>query len=110
MNIALAIALSTIGVLLAEPVANFFHQPDHVGLFRLAALNPLLTGLGNVHDAILLRDMELRRRVGPQFIRSAVRAIVAIALGIAGFGAASLVIGFLAGTAAAIARGGPLWP
>jgi lipopolysaccharide exporter len=100
MNIALAIALSGAGVLLAPAVADFFHQGSHAGLFRLAALNPLITGLGNVHDGVLLRDLRLRERVGPQFQRSLVRAVVSIALAAAGMGPASLVIGFLAGTAA----------
>jgi PST family polysaccharide transporter len=100
MNIALAIVLSAAGVLLAPAVASFFHQGSHAGLFRLAALNPLITGLGNVHDGVLLRDLRLRERVGPQFQRSLVRAVVSIALAAAGMGPASLVIGFLAGTGA----------
>src|SRR4029079_17052022 len=72
----------------------------HAGLFRLGALNLLLTGLGNVHDAVLLRDMSFARRIRPQIARDLVRVTVSVGLAVAGFGAAALVYGYLAGTAA----------
>ena len=100
MNLVTALALSAVGVTLAPAVAGFFGVADHAGLFRLGALNLLLTGLGNVHDAVLLRDMSFARRIRPQIARDLVRVTVSVGLAVAGFGAAALVYGFLAGTAA----------
>lgn len=100
LNLLLAASLSAVGVLLAPVVAGFFHASDQVLLFRLAALNLLLTGFGNIQDGLLLRGMAFRRRAIPQVVRSTVRGAVGIVLALAGLGASSLVVGFLAGTAA----------
>ena len=100
MNLATALALCLLGVAFAPAVAGFFGVAGHAGLFRLGALNLLLTGLGNVHDAVLLRDMSFARRIRPQIARDLVRVTVSVGLAVAGLGAAALVYGFLAGTAA----------
>lgn len=100
LNLLTAAAMTGLGVLLAAPVARFFGVPGETGLFRLAALDLLLTGLGNIHDGLLLRDMSFARRIRPQVARDLVRVSVSVALAFAGLGAAALVVGFLAGTAA----------
>jgi PST family polysaccharide transporter len=99
LNLMTAVALTVIGVLAAPLVARFFGVPDEVGLFRLGALNLLFTGLGNIHDGLLLRDMSFARRIRPQVARDLVRVAVSVTLAFAGLGAAALVLGFLAGTA-----------
>jgi lipopolysaccharide exporter len=100
LNLLAAAALTGLGVLLAPTVADFFGVQGEAGLFRLGALNLLLTGLGNIHDGLLLRDMNFARRIRPQVARDLVRVVVSVALALAGLGAAALVLGFLAGTAA----------
>jgi PST family polysaccharide transporter len=100
LNLLTAALFTGLGVLLAPAVAGFFGVPGEAGLFRLGALNLLLTGLGNIHDGLLLRDMSFARRVWPQVARDLTRVAVSVALALAGLGAAALVIGFLAGTAA----------
>jgi lipopolysaccharide exporter len=100
LNLMTAAALTGLGVVLAPAVAAFFGAGDHADLFRLGALNLLLTGLGNVHDALLLRDMSFARRIRPQIARDVVRVAVSVGLALAGLGALALVVGFLAGTAA----------
>jgi PST family polysaccharide transporter len=100
MNLVSAAALTAVGVLAAPLVAGFFGVPGEAGLFRLGALNLLLTGLGNVHDGLLLRDMSFGRRIRPQIVRDVARVVVSVALAFAGLGALALVIGFLAGTLA----------
>jgi lipopolysaccharide exporter len=100
LNLITAAALTGLGVILAPAVADFFGAGDHADLFRLGALNLLLTGLGNVHDALLLRDMSFARRIRPQIARDVVRVAVSVGLALAGLGALALVVGFLAGTAA----------
>ena len=100
MNLVTAVALTVVGVLAAPLVAGFFGVPDEADLFRLGALNLLLTGLGNVHDGLLLRDMSFGRRIRPQIVRDVARVVVSVALAFAGLGALALVIGFLSGTLA----------
>ena len=100
VNLAFATILTGAGVLLAPVIAQFFNLQEHVDLFRLASLNLLLTGLGNVHDALLLRELNFRRRIIPDLARGIVRGVVSIVLALSGLNAAALVIGMLAGTAA----------
>jgi lipopolysaccharide exporter len=99
LNVCVAVLLSFAGVLLSPVIAGFFRLEEHADLFRLASLNPLLKGLGNIHDALLLREMAFRRRIRPELAMVATRAAVAIPLAAAGMGAESLIIGMLAGTA-----------
>jgi lipopolysaccharide exporter len=99
VNVVMAVLLSVAGVLLSPLVAEFFRLEDHTDLFRLAALNPLVKGFGNIHDALLLRGMSFQRRIRPELAMVTTRAAVAIPLAVAGVGTESLVIGMLAGTA-----------
>lgn len=100
INMMLVVVLAVAGVLAAPLVADFFHASRHVGLFRLAMLDVPLTGLGVVHDGLLLRDLRFSARIVTQVISGVVRAAAGVALALLGFGAASLVWGLLLGTAA----------
>ncbi len=100
LNLIFAAGLTAIGVLLAPLIADFFNAGAHTGLFRLAALDLMITALGNVHDAILLRGLDFRRRIVPQLTANVVRASLTILLVALGLGALGLVVGFVAGTAA----------
>jgi lipopolysaccharide exporter len=100
VNVAFATILTAGGVLLAPFIAQFFSLSHETGLFRLGSLNLLVVGLGNVHDALLLRELDFRRRIIPDLARGLVRGGVSIALALSGLGAEALVIGMLAGSAA----------
>jgi PST family polysaccharide transporter len=100
LNLIIAIALTAVGVLCAPLVAQFFNVEGQEDLFRVGALCLLFVGLGNIHDALLVREMDFRRRTVPQVVRAAVRAGVSIGLAVAGLGAWALVIGMLVGSAA----------
>lgn len=100
VNLAIAVVLTTFAVVLAPTAADFFNLEDQVNLFRLASLSLLFVGLGNIHDSLLLRDLAFRRRIAPELSRGLVRGTVSIGLALSGFGAAALVGGLLAGSAA----------
>ncbi|MCW3016276.1 MAG: polysaccharide biosynthesis protein, partial [Solirubrobacterales bacterium] len=100
LNIAFAVMLTALGVLLAPLVAAFFGVAGHAWLFRLAAVNLLIGGMGNVHDSLLIRELHFRRRTGPLLMRGVVRGVVTIVLALAGLGATALVVGLLAGSLA----------
>jgi lipopolysaccharide exporter len=99
VNLAVAAVLCGAAVLLAPLVAGFFRMAEHTDLFRLASLNLLLTGLGNVHDSLLMRDLAFRRRMIPDLARGVAYGCTSIALAVAGFGTFALVAGLLVGTA-----------
>lgn len=99
LNLILAVVLAGLGFLAGPAVADFFNAEPEAWLFRVAALHIVLIALGNVHDSLLLRDMEFRRRIVPQLVQNTVRAAISIGLVVAGREAEGLVIGFLAGTA-----------
>lgn len=98
LNLGLSVVLCGIGIAAAPLIASFFHVSGDTDLFRLAALNLLLRGTANIHDALLLRDLAFNRRIVSQLSGQVGRAVVSVALAVAGLGAASLVIGMLAGT------------
>lgn len=100
LNLVLASGVTLIAILVAPWVAAFFRVEAATDLFRLASLNLLLFGVGNIHDGLLLREMRFDRRVRPQIALGVVQAAVAISLAAAGLGAAAMVLGSLAGTAA----------
>jgi len=99
-NLIIAVSLTVVGVLCAPLVARFFGVSDQVELFRLGALSLLFVGLGNIHDALLVREMDFKRRTIPQVVQAIVRAVISIGLALAGLEAEALVIGMLAGSAA----------
>jgi lipopolysaccharide exporter len=100
VNLTFAAILTVGGVLLAPLIAQFFGLAHHTDLFRLGSLNLLVSGLGNVHDALLLRELDFRRRIIPDLARGIVRGIVSIVLALSGLGAEALIVGMLAGSAA----------
>ncbi len=100
LNLLVAVGLTGVGLAIAPAVAEFFSVGDDTWLFRLAALNLLLGGLGNIHDGLLVRELEFRRRSVPLLVRGLVRGVTTIVLALAGLGATALVIGLLAGSAA----------
>jgi PST family polysaccharide transporter len=98
LNLVIGVFLTALALLVAPAIAGFFQVPEHVDLFRLGAANILIIGLGNIQDSLLLRELEFRRRIVPEFLRAVVRGGVSIALAFAGFEAAALVWGMLAGS------------
>ena len=99
-NLLFGILLTAIAVLVAPAIAGFFDLEEHVDLFRLGGLNILIVSLGNIQDSLLLRELEFRRRIIPTVVQAAVRSAISIGLAFAGFEAASLVWGMLAGSLA----------
>jgi PST family polysaccharide transporter len=98
LNLVIGVLLTALAMLVAPAIAGFFQVSEHVDLFRLGAANILIIGLGNIQDSLLLRELEFRRRIVPEFLRAVVRGGVSIALAFAGLEAAALVWGMLAGS------------
>ncbi len=93
----LAAALLTAVAMLASPLlATLLQLPDRADVFRALSLVLVLRSLGQVHDALLRRGLDFRRRMAADVTRAAVRAGVSVGLAVAGYGVWSIVWGYLA--------------
>ena len=84
----------------APLAALFFDEPALVGLLPVLGANFLLRSLGTTHYALAQRRIDFRSRTAAELADVAVRGMVGITLALLGLGAWSLVLGYLAGTAA----------
>ncbi|MFN2555470.1 MAG: lipopolysaccharide biosynthesis protein [Nitriliruptorales bacterium] len=97
LNVFVSAVLFLLAVAAAPGFAHFFRVPGEDNLFRVLSLFLLIRGAGQVHDAILKRDLLFRKRTLVEVLRAVVRAGVAIWLALLGYEAWSIVWGFLAG-------------
>lgn len=96
LNILIAALLTAVFVACAPAVAAFFRVPDEVDVFRAVALYLLIRGIGQVHDAVLRRDLDFRRRTRAELARAATRVSVSIPLALLDQGVWALVWALLA--------------
>jgi lipopolysaccharide exporter len=95
LNLAIAALLAGLFALSAPAVAAYFRVPDQVEVFRILALYLLIRGAGQVHDAVLRRDLDFRRRTLTELARASTRFGVSISLAVLDQGVWALVWGLL---------------
>lgn len=98
-SVVFGLVLTVAMTLLAPLVAHFFHEPDLKGIVPVLGLNFLLRSLGTTHYALARKHLNYRVRTVSEISEVTVRGIVGIALALAGLGAWSLTLGFVAGVA-----------
>lgn len=101
-SMASSLLLAGLVVLVAPVVARFFGEPELIPVLRVLAVALPLASLSRVHEARLQRDLDFRRRMGPELSRAVTKGTVAIVLALLGAGVWSLVWGQLAGASAAV--------
>ena len=79
-------------------IASFFDQPQLIGIVS-ALERASLRSLGITHYALSQRSLDFRTRTIAEFSSVVSRGITGIAFALAGFGAWSLVLGYLVGSA-----------
>lgn len=99
-SVALGLGLTVIVAALGPLAASFFGQPRLTTIMPLLGLNFLLRSLGSTHYALAERRIDFRVRTIAEFASVLVRGLIGIALALAGLGAMSIVLGYLAGTLA----------
>lgn len=99
-SVVLGVALTLLAAAISPLIASFFHQSQLRGLLPVLGLNFVLRSLGTTHYALARKHLNYRVRMVSEICEVSVRGIIGIALALAGFGAWSLVIGFVAGVAA----------
>lgn len=100
INLALSLIFLALVWFVAPEVALFFRSDTVTGLLRTLAFVLPITALGIVPDALLQKQLRFRVRVLSDAGSSLVKALVSIALAVAGLGAMSLILGQIAGEAA----------
>lgn len=103
VNTGLTLAVATGVFVFAPSIAGFFGRSGDVTLFRALALLVLAKGLNQIPDALLRRELDFRRRLATDLVRSVGRFVLAVALLAAGYGAAAMVVGIVASEVAAVA-------
>lgn len=99
---ALALAISGVAPL----VAQFFGHSSLRAIIPVLALSFFVESLGATHDSLVRKRLDYRVRTIAEGADVLIRGSTGIALALAGFGAWSLVLGYLVGT---IARTVTLW-
>jgi O-antigen/teichoic acid export membrane protein len=101
LNILAGIILTGITFIIAPYAAIFFHEPQVTPVLRWLGLTFSLSSFGSVHNVLLQRELNFRKKIIPELGSTIVKAIISISLAIAGFGVWSLVVGQLLGTSVA---------
>ena len=100
INVAAALGLFAL-ILLATPfVAGFQSDPAAAGVLVALAAAPVITAIGSVQSALLMRELDYRRKVVPDTVPYVMSGVVSVGLAMAGYGVWSLVIGNLVRTGA----------
>lgn len=92
----LAVVVSVLGLF----AARFFGYPSLRGIISVLALAFLIESFGSTHDSLARKHLDYRTRAFAEGADVLTRGVTGIALALAGFGAWSLVLGYLVGTSA----------
>lgn len=99
-SIAFGIVAAALIAALSPFIAGFFDEPQLVGIIAALGGNLFLRSLGITHYSLAQRGLDFRARTIAELSEAVVRGLVGIGLALAGFGAWSLVLGYLVGTVA----------
>jgi len=102
LNIGSGLLLGALAWAIAPLVGGFFGAPRATSMTRVLALSFPLMALGNIHRSILERRLAFRRLFIPDLAKAIGKGTLSISLALLGFGAWSLVIGHLGGTAVSV--------
>lgn len=94
------VVILAITALLGPIVADLYDQPELVGILPVLGSTFVLRSLGSAHYALAQKRLDFRSRTVAEMADVVTRGVTGIALAIAGAGAWSLVLGYVAGTAA----------
>jgi O-antigen/teichoic acid export membrane protein len=97
-NILFGATLTLLTAALGPAAAVFFHQPGLTLMLPVLGLRFFLRSFGATHYALAQKWIDFRPRTLAELSESIMRGLTGIALALAGLGAWSLVIAYLAGT------------
>lgn len=100
VSLAVGVALFLLTLWVAPFAAEFFGSPAGVPVLRTLAVVFLVRGAAGTHDALCRKELRFKARLLPELGLTGVKAVVTVALALAGFGVWSLVWGQIVGTVA----------
>jgi len=98
LGIFVGVALFGISWFVAPLAGWYFNDPRAVPVIRVLALTFPVSAFSNVHDNLLKKALEFRRKFVPDLSRSVAKGIFSILFAVFGLGAWSLVLGQVLGT------------
>jgi lipopolysaccharide exporter len=98
LNVAVGVLLGGFLVLCAGPVAYLLGQPSAVGVLRMFGLITVVSSVGQVHQALLRRELRFGELAQVLVFGAVGATIVSIALALSGLGPWSIVLGTLTGS------------
>jgi O-antigen/teichoic acid export membrane protein len=102
INLIIGLVLSVIVIPLAPFVAIYFKDPQVTSVLRWMGISFVINAFGSVHTNWLVRNLDYRRKLVPEFGGSFTKGIVSIGMAYFGYGVWSLVFGQLAGALASV--------
>ncbi|HYN89060.1 MAG TPA: lipopolysaccharide biosynthesis protein, partial [Ardenticatenaceae bacterium] len=96
---AIGVSLFALTWLSAPLAAAVFDDVRAVPVIRVLALTFPIVALSSTHDALLRRSLEFKNRFIPDLTKATAKGLFSIVLALFGFGAWSLILGQLAGSA-----------
>lgn len=97
VNLLLALGLSTLIWVLADPIAWLFDEPAVAALLPMLGLSFVITAFGLVQRNLYARAMRFERLAFANMLNATVYGTVAITMAVNGFGVWSMVVGTLVG-------------
>jgi O-antigen/teichoic acid export membrane protein len=92
----IGLLLMVSGIALAGPIASFYGEPDVRALFAVLSVGFFITALGTTQAALFARDMQFKVLELRQIAATAVGAVIAVSVAVAGYGPWAIVIQQLA--------------
>ncbi len=91
-SVAIGALLTVVGFLLAGPVAAFYGEPEVEPLLRAMSAGFLLTSVGAIQEALLVREMDFRTLELRLMLATLLAAFVGIGAALAGWGAWAIIL------------------
>lgn len=98
-----ALVLMALTWIAAPMIADFFRDTRAVDVSRTLSLVLPISALGNIHTAMLEKNLQFGKKLIPDLTNSVIKGLTAIGFALFDFGAWSLIYGQLAGTIAGVA-------
>ena len=94
-SIGAGVLFTVIAAVAAGPMASFYGEPELAGLCVLFSLIFVVTSLGTIHEALLVRDMDYRKLELRVMFATLGGAAAGLAVALSGGGAEAIIVQYL---------------
>jgi O-antigen/teichoic acid export membrane protein len=91
LNVLSGLIFFTVGLAVVHPIANAFHQPALSKVLNVLCLLFLITPIGGVHQAIMMRNLDFKGLAYRNILANTCSGVVGVGMAFAGFGVWALV-------------------